>query len=305
MARRPNTWSVITMIEFIKKFCTYFAATVTFLIALKASFGVATTWKLLVVLPLAAGVVCAAIAWMEVRRKTSELPVKASDDTDAASISLAVKRALSAARFAPRNDESIAFQANKIVRRGLDKHCIKYKDYQKWRRKNPAVFTAVTDSDNQLLGFFDIFPLTDQAARGLIEGHLDEHSLTVESILPDDQNESAKKIYIASIMTNPKQKAYSGIVVKEVILLKFLEFLTTVFPPNDERILFAYAHTDLGERLLKHGEFRNTALSNDNKQGDPLYELAPDGYKTLAKTFNAISGARVPSTKRNRGRTTA
>ena len=99
----------------------------------------------------------------------------------------------------------------------------------------------------------------------------------------------------------PKQKAYSCIIVREVILLKFLEFLTTIFPPNDDRMLLAFAHTSAGERLLKHGRFTNTILSKDNKQGDPLYQLAPEGYKTLVKTFNDISGLRIPSAKRKKG----
>jgi hypothetical protein len=131
--------------------------------------------------------------------------------------------------------------------------------------------------------------LTDEAARGLVEGSIAERDLSIDAILPYDQNGSAKRVYIASIMTNPKQTAFSNIVVKEVLLLKFLEFTISAFPPADDRTLFAYAHTGLGETLLKNAEFRNTALSNDSEQGDPLYELTPDGYRNLARTFHVIS----------------
>jgi len=141
------------MIEFIKKFCTYFTATFTFLIALKASFGVAATWMLLVVLPPTVCIMCAVIAWAEVYYKSTELLTKRQTGTEEVAISLTVKQALANVRFAVQDDESIALQANKIVRRGLDKRCIKYKDYKNWRRKNPAIFTAVTDNNNQLLGF--------------------------------------------------------------------------------------------------------------------------------------------------------
>jgi hypothetical protein len=290
------------MIDLIKKFGTYFAATVTFLIALKASLGIKADWRLFAFALVALGVVCAAIAWAEVYRRTAGLPPKRSRGADEASVSLAVKQALASVRFAARDDESIAMQANRIVRQDLDKHCIKYKDYKVWRRKNPTIFTAITDIDNQLLGFFDVLPLTDKAACELMDGKVDEHGLTIEAIFPHAENASAKKIYVASIMTNPRQTAYGDIIAKEVLLLKFCEFMTNTFPPDDERILFAYAHTDAGERLLKNAEFRNTGLSKDSKQGDPLYELTSDGYRKLAKLFCAVSGAMVPSTKRNRRR---
>jgi hypothetical protein len=170
----------------------------------------------------------------------------------------------------------------------LDKRCIKYKDYKKWRHKNPFVFTAIVDDRDELVGFFDVFPLTDEAARGLIDGTLDEHSLTVDAILPQAKNASARKIYIASICLNTKQTAFCRIVAKELLLLKLGEFLINTFPPDGQRFLFAYAHTEAGERLLKNAEFRNTALSSETKQRDPLYELSPDGYAQLVVNFKTL-----------------
>jgi hypothetical protein len=212
------------------------------------------------------------------------------------SIALTVKRAISRVQFAPIDDEGIAHEANKIVRRELDKHCIKYKDYKLWRKKNPTIFTAVVDDDCRLIGFFDIFPLTDQIAKALRDGKLHEHDLTLEAILPGDQNSTAKNIYIASIIVNPHQKSFSPLVAKELVLIKFAEFLASVFPPGENRILFAFAHKDAGERLLKNANFRNIVLRSDNKQGDPLYELSPSGYEVLAENFRPVlkEGGRRP-----------
>lgn len=276
------------MIEFIKKFCTYFAATLTFLLGLKAAIGVAFSWQWVAITGAAVAVLCAVIAWAEVYRGDKEGRRKREPCSDEESVFLTIKRALQNVRFAARDDESIAHQANKVVRRTLDKRCIKYKDYKRWRHKNPFVFTAIIDDRDELIGFFDVFPLTDEAARGLIAGTLDEHGLTLDAILPQEQNASAKKIYIASICLNPKQTAFSRIVAKEVLLLKLGEFLTNAFPPDGQRFLFAYAHTEAGERLLRNAEFRNTALSRDTKQRDPLYELSPDGYAQLASNFKAL-----------------
>ena len=152
------------------------------------------------------------------------------------------------------------------------------------------IFTAVTDSGNQLIGFFDVFPLTEEAARGLLDGEVHERALSINAILPSASNTSAKFLYIASIMLNPKQTALSPLIAKEVLLLKFAEHMSTVFPPNQERMLFAYAHTDAGERLLRNAGFTNTLLPENAKQGSPLFQLSPEEYSNLASDFDQSIG---------------
>lgn len=80
------------------------------------------------------------------------------------SLLFAIESALEVVRFGSRDDESLAFSANKIVRRELDKHAITYATYRGWRQRNPLIFTTVVDDTNQLIGFFDIFPITADAA---------------------------------------------------------------------------------------------------------------------------------------------
>ncbi len=281
------------MADFIKKSCAYFAGTITFLIAIKASFGIPVGWGLLVTIVPLSVIACGTVAWFEVKGKTGFLLGPDRTGGKDGSVTLALQRALDTVKYAARDDESIALLANKIVRRGLDKRCIRYKDYRKWRQKNPAIFTAVTDRDNALLGFFDIFPLTDEAAGGLLKGQLHEHDLTADSIVPSEGNAAVKSIYIASIMVNPRQGAFSKIVASEIIVLKCIEYLLQTFPPTDERMVFAYAHTEMGERLLKNAAFTNTALSTESKQRRPLYQLSSDGYKDLAGTFTRTSRIRV------------
>jgi hypothetical protein len=283
------------MTEFIKKSCAYFAGTVTFLIAIKTCFGIATTLEVMAFITSLCAIVCTTIAWLEVRDRIAPFGKRNCTGNEVGSVSLTVRRALEAVKYASRDDESIALQANKIVRRGLDKRCIQYKDYKRWRQKNPAVFTAITDDCNQLLGFFDIFPLTEEAATGLLNGRLHERDLTSDSIVPFEYNADAKKIYIASIMENPQQRTYNHIVARDIIILKCIEFIISTFPAKDGRMLFAYAHTNMGERLLKNAGFTNTVLAQDNKQHRALYELSPDEYKESAKAFDVTPGIRVCS----------
>jgi hypothetical protein len=276
------------MIDFIKKFSTYFAASLTFLIGLKAAFGFGVSIPLLTLIAFAVGIASASIAWAEVFPRTTANSPKLQDHSDEGPLSLSIKRAMDRVSYAPLDDESIAFEANRIVKRGLDKGCINYKDYRLWRRKNPAVFTAITDRESRLLGFFDVFPLTEESARALMDGKINERQLKIDAILPQEENRLARYIYIASIMVNPKQKTFSPIVAKEVLLLKFAEFIKASFQPNEERILFAYAHTVSGERLLRNAGFTNTVLRKESKQRDPLYELTPSGYSDLIKNLEAL-----------------
>lgn len=238
------------MIIFLKKFSAYFSASLTFLVGIKAAFSLSISLQtFLLIFPLLF-FCCAAIAWIESAQSDVSSRVNANENDGP--ISLSISRALDTVKIHPRDDESIAFQANKIVRRYLDKKCISYKDYKKWRDKNSNIFTAITGTKGELVGFFDIFPLTEHAAKRIVDGSLKESELSEKDILPLNMDKSAKTIYIASIMANPEQSLFSPIVAKEVIILKFVEFLIQEFPPDEDRSIFAYAHTSYGERLLKN-----------------------------------------------------
>lgn len=276
------------MYKYFKKFCAYFVGSLSFMFGLKACLAVTLTPKLIIFSPIFAAVVCAAFVWIEFKSDAESRPENSPGEGEGVSISLTINRALKEVKYADAHDESIAAEASRIVRGGLDKHCITYKQYKEWRRKNPAIFTAVVDKEGRLIGFFDIFPVTEEAARGLSNGMLSEHALTIKDILPADQNASAKYIYVASIMANPRQKSYSPIIARELIMLKFAEYLAAVFPPNGKREIIAFAHTRAGERLLKNAEFTNTVLSTDNRQGDPFYKLSPEGYMNLGANIGVL-----------------
>jgi len=273
------------MIEWVKKTSTYIAGILTFFFGIKASFGFSVTWGIELLTVTSVIVAASVIAWLEVGRNAKRRSEILRESEEVGSISVAVKLALSRVRFADHDDEAIAFEANRVVRQGLDKHCIKYEDYKTWRKINPVIFTAITDDQDQLIGFFDIFPLTKKAGIGLMTGRLHEHDLTEESILPVELNPTAEFVYIASIMVNPHQRSFVSLIAKEVLVLKFAEKLIAMFPPNDAMTIFAYAHTVAGERLLVNSGFKNSMLSQFNKQGDPLYKLSGSGYAKLINNY--------------------
>lgn len=201
---------------------------------------------------------------------------KTSLEKDSAgSLLFAIGQALEKVREGSAQDESHALFANKIVRKCLDKRAITYGDYKKWRKVNPLVFTTIVDEDNQLIGFFDIFPLTFKAGEEIIAGTLTERSLKLEHIVPFARATTVTHLHIATILVNPRQRVFSPIIAKEVLLLKMREFIERHYAPLETRIYSAFAQTRAGEALLKRCRFSIAVLANENEQQSPLYVLRP------------------------------
>jgi hypothetical protein len=194
-------------------------------------------------------------------------------DREAGSIILAINHALNAVRFGRTDDEAIAHLANKIVRKELDKGAITYKEYKTWRAVNPFIFTPVIDSSNQLIGFFDVFPLKPEAGKAVLGGTLTERTMTAASLVPVRDIGTTTHIHIATILLNPRQKTFPRIVAKELLLLKLKQFFQERYEPLEERTFTAYAQTRAGEALLKRCGFSMAIVADDNKEHWPLYVL--------------------------------
>jgi len=209
---------------------------------------------------------------------------------------VAIERALDRVREGSANDESMALAANKIVRKALDKRAIGYSEYKIWRKRNRFIFTTVVDEANQLIGFFDIFPLTTEAGEAIVSGALTERSLKADHILPEAATRGATHIHIATVLLNPRQKSFSAIVAKEVLLLKLKEFIEAKYDPVEMRTFTAFAQSKSGEAFLQRCDFSMVVFSKDNEQHLPLYVLRPAESGTAVFRFNQaekrFSGAR-------------
>jgi hypothetical protein len=148
---------------------------------------------------------------------------------------------------------------------------------------NPLIFTTIVDESNQLIGFFDIFPLKTSAGQAIIEGRLTERTLTVDHLIPFEETASVTHLHVATILLNPRQRALSPIVAKEVLLLKMREFLERNYAPIESRTYTAFAQTRAGESLLKRCGFVVALFANENAQRSPLYVLRPS--ETVAAIF--------------------
>lgn len=132
------------------------------------------------------------------------------------------------------------------------------------------------DDSNQLIGFFDIFPLATNAALDVISGTLSEHSLSIDHLVPAAETASATHLHIATILRNPRQQRFSPLVAGEVILLKMKEFLRKYYEPLEQRTYLAFAQSREGEALLRRCGFAMVLLPSQSEQGCPLYILRPN-----------------------------
>src|ERR1017187_7036028 len=114
------------MSKYIRKTIVYLGATLTVLIGIKVGFGLPATQAQICSAVLVSLIVTGAIAWFEVFRGWKRRPFRSRRKDVEESISLTLRRAVDGVRFAARDDEAIAAEANDIVRHGLDKHCIEY-----------------------------------------------------------------------------------------------------------------------------------------------------------------------------------
>jgi hypothetical protein len=170
----------------------------------------------------------------------------------------------------------------------LDKFCIGYKSYKKWRQKNPFVFSAVI-FDRDLIGFFDVFPLSETAATRILSGKLKENKLRIEDIISKEGDVQSKDVYIASIMFNKHQTQLSAIVAREVMVLKLYEHILERYSPLSEKRFIAYAHTDPGERLLIRAGFKMVSRARENVEKRGLYVLEGRGVEVAEARYERIA----------------
>lgn len=277
------------MLEYFKRLSGYYGGTVTFLLALKKGLDldnkIGWGWPLLgclALLPL-----IAIFAWLE-KKPRAQFKFWNREETNGSFI-LALQDALSRVHLAAPEDEAIALQANHLVRDVLDKRCISYDAYRTWRQKNPAIFRAVVNLDNELVGFFDVMPLDEKTTAELIAGTREEHSIRLENLLPKEENDKAKSIYIATVMANPSQTAFGYEIAKDVTLIKLVEYLQTAYAPIEKRTLLAFGQSEQGQISLRRSGFTEVLPASRGRQGDPLFLLKPEAIRTSFARFEQFN----------------
>jgi len=96
-------------------------------------------------------------------------------------------------------DLTLAYKANQMTSVFLGSEAIPFELYEQWRIKNPQILVCLIAPDNEVLGYFDVFPLKDIFLEDFIEGRLGEDELKPEYILSPDESIFSCQLYLGGI----------------------------------------------------------------------------------------------------------
>jgi len=147
--------------------------------------------------------------------------------------------------------------------------------YEQYLLVNPNILCAALGPDRSVLGYFDIFPMTESFGRALLQGVVGEQDLRHENLLPEARAGDASLLYLGGIAvkepeTFPGQRAASQLV------WGMFQYLSFFYPPHMPRQLVASAATREGAALLARFQFQMVLPASLAKDGCALYALSMD-----------------------------
>jgi len=155
--------------------------------------------------------------------------------------------------------------ANKIANDSFTKKDkLSFRKIEAWRKRNPLILSLYYDSNNKVMGYFDVLPLNSDFERKLREGALSEQDIKYDSMKVPEEMYHSDIIYIGGIavldMNNKCRSYHAGLLLHALLL-----YIKTFYSFKNATIICATAATRCGEHLLtklgftmyKEGLFRN------------------------------------------------
>jgi hypothetical protein len=155
--------------------------------------------------------------------------------------------------------------ANKIANDSFTKKDnLSFRKIKAWWEKNPLILSLYYDTNNKVMGYFDVLPLYSDFEKELREGILSEQDITCDSMKAPEEMYHSDIIYIGGIavldMDNKCRSYHAGLLLHALLL-----YLKTFYSFEKTTIICAIAATRCGEHLLdklgftiyKEGLFRN------------------------------------------------
>lgn len=169
----------------------------------------------------------------------------------------------------PNPSEHFADIGNQHVREIFGRsRVISYPEYKKWRAKNPTVYTVVANGKNELVGFFDIFPLTDAAGAALMKGEKSEEDLTIDDLLDGKSTAETNFVYIATLAARFRNPLLDVLLTRTLV-----EHLSNVLPPRPGRRYLIIPYTVEGRNAAIRNGFRCEATPSITKRNIEVFSL--------------------------------
>ena len=155
--------------------------------------------------------------------------------------------------------------ANKIANDSFTKKDnLSFRKIKAWRKKNPLILSLYYDSNNKVMGYFDVLPLNSDFEEKLRDGILSEQDINYDSMKAPEEMYHSTIIYIGGIAVldmNSQCRSYHAGLLLHALLL----YLKTFYSFEKTTTICATAATRCGEHLLtklgftiyKEGLFRN------------------------------------------------
>ena len=223
---------------------------------------------------ISAAVFAATFTWLVVRRANRRQELHATYAT------------YDGLHIEPNPSEHFADLGNQHVRDifGRDR-VISYAEYKTWRNKNPTIFTVVANNKNELVGFFDIFPLTEAAGVGLMRGDKSEQDLTIDDLLDGKSTADCNFVYIATLAAR-----YRNPLLDVLLTRSLVEHLSNVLPPRPGRRYLIIPYTTEGRNAAVRNGFRCEATPSITMRSTEVYSLdSADAARAVARLTNIHS----------------
>jgi hypothetical protein len=156
---------------------------------------------------------------------------------------------------------------------------------------NPMVMVVITDEKNEMVGFFDVFPVRTPAAEKFLGGVLSEpQMLSKGSIYGPGECVNAKYLYIGTVLAVGANLSKSSKLCLEWSIIGVLyDYLQDRYPPTQGRVYFALASTKLGEKWLGLCGFEAKAVTGREGINESIYLLSSDHFEYARNAVRKIT----------------
>jgi hypothetical protein len=177
--------------------------------------------------------------------------------------------------------------ANKIANDSFTKKdSLNFRKIKAWQQKNPYVLSLYYDSNNKVMGYFDVLPLYADFEQKLRDGGLTEQAIDYDSLKSPEEMYHSDIIYIGGIavldMDNKCRSFHAGLLLHALI-----SYLKTFYSFEKTTTISATAATKCGEDLLNKLGFSLYKEGSFRSDGHNYYvkEVASKDIKALEREF--------------------
>lgn len=168
--------------------------------------------------------------------------------------------------------ESVSRQANDLANRHYAGENISFDHYELWRNKNKSILVCLITSTQEVVGYFDVLPLTSTFMNNFLSGRMIEKEIRPSDILPRQHASRSRKLYLGGVAVRDPDM-FIGRRHASILVWGLLKYIDTYYPPTVHRQLYALAATDEGERLLRRFGFCLKSSALERKDNHNLYML--------------------------------